>query len=89
MELALGLIVLVGVGYLLFVRNSKPASKTTSQPEAPYKVEAPAVAEVTTPEPVKEKPAKAKKPAAKKAKPATEKAPKAPAKKTPKLKRSK
>ena len=94
-ELFVGLVVIVGVGYWLYTRNSKKDVVTESTTDTPYKVETPVVvqevtsvvAEATVAAPVAEKPAKAKK--ASKPKAAKPTAKKAPATKKPKLKAAK
>ena len=44
-ELFVGLVVIVGVGYWLYTRNSKKDDTTESTTDTTYKVETPAVAE--------------------------------------------
>jgi hypothetical protein len=52
MELAIGLILLVAVGYVLYLNNRKPSTSQdvapapSAEPEAPYKVETPVVQEI-------------------------------------------
>ncbi len=81
MELALGLILIVAVGYLLYVNNKSKSviaveEKQPQQPEAPYKVEAPVVNEVVVqPVQVKEEaPVVAQEPEKKARKPRVKKA---------------
>lgn len=97
MEILLGLAIII-IGAAFWYWNRKPEVAVTeaqpeTAPEAPYKLEAPVApkievveAKTEVPAATAQKPAKAKKTTAKKAKPATDKTP---AKKTPKLKRSK
>lgn len=92
MELVIGILALLVIGYIVFWPKTKEEVKEAVAPEAPYKVETPApVPEAVTAAivegagtveaaPVKAKKAPAKKPAAAK-KPAVAK--KAPAKKAP------
>lgn len=94
MELAIGLIIIVGVGVIWYFNAQKEKQVAESQPEAPYKLEPPVPATAPVVEAKAEvvaeakpaSPAKAKKTTAKKAKTTTAKTP---AKKTPKLKVSK
>lgn len=90
MELVI-VIVLIAVGVIWYFNAQKGKKVAKSEPEAPYKVEAPAPVEVVeakteAPAVPAEKPAKTKKPAVKKPKATTDKTT---AKKAPKLKRSK
>jgi topoisomerase IA-like protein len=80
MELALGLIVLVGLGYLLYLNNQKTKNTTVDKPTEPAELtvtEAPVVEKVAAPVEVvvAEEPKKAPKKAKTSTKPATKKAP--------------